>query len=349
MILPDLTKHASTDPTGLLSLRDGIYAADLFIAALAGLDFFTWLAEHPADQDQICRGLGLVKRPVDVMLSLFMAMGLVEQEGGRYSLTPLAREHLVQDAPWNLGPYCASLKERPGCKELLQVLRTGRPANWSSQETGKDWAPALEDEAFAASFTAAMDSRGAALGPAMAEKLPCAGYQNLLDIAGGSGIYACCVAARYPAIQAAILEIPPVDRVARRAVANRNLSERVAVIAANMFNDPFPAGFDIHLFSHVLHDWDEPEVKQLLAKSFAALPPGGMVAIHDTHLNTAKTGPLPIAQYSVLLMHSTQGKCYSFGEMEQYLRQAGFSEISSTPTAAYRTLITAKKSPHEAD
>jgi hypothetical protein len=33
-----------TDPTLLYRLRDGVYAPDLLIAAVAELDLFTWLA-----------------------------------------------------------------------------------------------------------------------------------------------------------------------------------------------------------------------------------------------------------------------------------------------------------------
>ena len=59
------------------------------------------------------------------------------------------------------------------------------------------------------------------------------------------------------------------------------------------------------LFSHVLHDWGEDEVRRLLAASYAALPPGGLLVDHDVYLNAGKTGPLAAAEYSVLLMHST--------------------------------------------
>jgi hypothetical protein len=110
-----------------------------------------------------------------------------------------------------------------------------------------------------------------------------------------------------------------------------------------MFAEPFPPGFDLHLFSNVLHDWDIDRVEQLLGKSFAALPPGGMVVIHDAHINGDKTGPLPVAAYSALLMAITEGKCYSEKEMAEFLTRAGFSHVTYFPTAADRSVITARK------
>jgi SAM-dependent methyltransferase len=177
----------------------------------------------------------------------------------------------------------------------------------------------------------------------MAQALDCARAHQLLDIAGASGAYACAVVQAHAHMQAAVLEKPPVDQAARRAIVRRGLSERVAVIAGDMFTDPLPPGYDLHLYSHVLHDWDETAVQALLRRSFAALPPGGRVIIHDAHLHADKAGPLPVAEYSVLLMLSTEGKCYSVGELEKMLTNAGFVDTTYIPTVAYRSLIIAQK------
>lgn len=260
-----------------------------------------------------------------------------------YSLTDLAREHLLRDSAWDLGPYFSSLKERPICKDILTVLRSDQPFGWASNQDEKEWATAMEKEDFAEAFTAAMDSRGAYLAPAMAKRLDCTHRHKLLDIAGGSGIYACAVVTENPHMEAAVLEKPPVDQVAHLAISKRGLADRVAVIVGDMFQDALPPGFDLHLYSHVLHDWDEDAVQTLLHKSFAALPPGGLVAIHDTHLRADKRGPLAVAEYSVLLMLSTQGKCYSLGELQRMLETIGFTEPQYLPTAADRSLILAQK------
>ena len=84
-------------------------------------------------------------------------------------------------------------------------------------------------------------------------------------------------------------------------------------------------------------------MRQLVAASFNALKPGGLLIIHDAFINADKTGPLPVAAYSALLMHSTQGKCYSTAEYEEYLGEAGFCEFQFGTTAADRGFMTAKK------
>lgn len=339
----DLLQTPETDPTSIYRYRDGLYAVDMLTAAICHLDLFTWLSDHPADKATICRQFDVCDRPTDVMLTLLTAMGHLQNNEGTFSLAPTAREHLVKTSPWFIGPYFGSVKERPVCQDIVTVLRTDKPANWASLKSEKEWSKAMEGEGFATKFTAAMDCRGAYLGPAMAQKLDCSGHSRLLDIAGGSGIYSCSMVSRHPHLRASVFEKPPVDGITRQSLANRGFADRVSVVAGDMFADPLPGGFDIHLYSNVLHDWDEPLVKKLLAKSFAALPSGGMIVIHDAHINAAKTGPLPVAAYSALLMTITEGKCYSEKEMADYLEGAGFTSVNHTPTAADRSIITARK------
>ena len=338
-----LTQSPVTDPTQIYRYRDGLYAEDMLIAGIVWLDLFSWLAKQPADEAAIRAQFQLAPRPTDVMLTLFVAMGLIERRGGVYAVTAVAREHLCADSPWFLGPYYASLKDRPVCADLLRVLRSGKPANWGSEKASQDWHKSMETEAFATQFTAAMDCRGVFLAQAAAKVLNLATRASLLDIAGGSGIYACSFCAHFPQLRATVLEKPPVDRITAGAVARRGFADRVAVVAGDMLSAPLPPGHDVHLFSNVLHDWDEPVVRQLLRKSFDALPPGGMVIIHDAHLNEEKSGPLHVAEYSVMLMHSTEGRCYGVGEMSMYLSEAGFANVRFAPTAAARSLITAER------
>jgi 3-hydroxy-5-methyl-1-naphthoate 3-O-methyltransferase len=339
----DLTLAPTTDATDIYRYRDGLYAVDILTAAITGLDFFTFVGERAPGKSEICQGLQIHERPTDVMLTLFTAMGLLANRHGAFTLTQVAREHLVSTSPWFLGPYYAGLKERPVCKDILNVLKTGQPANWASLKDEQAWARAMERDDFAAQFTAAMDCRGIYLAPALAKNVDLRNHTHLLDIAGGSGIYACSIIAHHPHLRATIFEKKPVDAIARKCIADRGFAGQVAVTAGDMFREALPDDCDVHLFSNVLHDWDEPAVRQLIGKSFRALRPGGLLLIHDMHIDAEKTGPLPVAAYSALLMTITEGKCYSTGEIYSYLRETGFTDPRFTATAADRSLITASR------
>ena len=329
------------DPAILFRARDSIYSADLLLAAAVHLDLFSRLENQPMDQRAICSTLGIQDRPADVMMTLFTAMGLVERRDEGFVLTPLSRSFLTRGSQRSLLPYFNSLGTRSVCRSMVNVLRNGEPASWADGSR-QEWVSAMEDADFAESFTAAMDSRGAYFAPLLAKRLDCRDRTRLLDIGGGSGIYACHLVLAYPQLEASILEKPPADAVAGGFVSTMGLSSRIGIVAGDMF-DEIPAGYDVHLFSNVLHDWNQANVKRVLARSLESLMPGGLIAIHDTHINASKTGPLEVAEYSVLLMYSTEGKCYSIAEMSALLEAAGFVDVDFAPMRCHRSLITARK------
>lgn len=335
----DLTSAPVTDPLSIYRYRDCLYGADMVTAALS-VDFFTWLSANPSSLAGICEHFGFKERPTDTMMTLFSANGWVENVGGVFQVTEVAREFLCAGPVWEVRPYFASLHDRPIARDFIEVLKTDKPAGWSGDKGAFDWHKAMEQDDFARKFTAAMDCRGVLLSQALAKKLDLSGRTRLLDIGAGSGIYGCAIAAEHAHMQAVVFDQAPVDRIAGKLIEERGCAERVSVATGNMF-DGLPAGFDVHLFSNVLHDWGVEEVKKLLAVSHAALPVGGLLIIHDAFINAHKNGPLHVAEYSCLLMHSTQGKCYSTGEYAQLLDEAGFVPGPYHDTIIARGFMTA--------
>lgn len=340
----DLTQSPKTDPTSIYRHRDALYASEMLIAALKELDFFTWLASGPQTIEGICNQFDFRARPVDVMTTLFVASGWLSRDGKELSLTEAAREHLVKDSPWFIGPYFPPIKDRPIAQDLIGCLKTGKPANFASRQDHDDWHKAMETEEFAKEFTAMMDCRGVLLAQALAKNLDLGGRKRLLDIAGGSGVYACSLCAHFPELRATVLDKSPVDQIAARSIRERGFSDRVDTIDQDMLKSRLPEGYDVHLYSNVLHDWDVILVRKLLQSSAIALQPGGLLIVHDTFLNPDKTGPLHVAEYSVLLMHVTQGRCYSEKEITDWAGDAGLKLVKHVPTAAVRSALVFEKS-----
>jgi SAM-dependent methyltransferase len=341
----------TTDPTPLFDLAEGMHAIEALTAAVGWLHLFEQLETHPSDSTEICASLSLAPRPGRVLLTLLASLGLVQRDGrGVYHLTDLAREHMLPGSPWSLAPCFEALKDRPSCRSMLAVLRSGQPlgapdpaASEQTEASTQPWLQGMDQEAFAEYFLNAIDSRNAYLAHVLAERLDLADRRSLLDVAGGSGIYACALVRRYPYLRATVLEKNPVDAVARRAVARRGLSDRVYVASGDMLGAPLPEGHDAHLYSNVIHDWDEATVRRLLAASFSALRPGGQIVLHDAFLDESQSGPRAVAEYSVLLMSFTAGRCYAVPEVRELIEAAGFRDVGLLRTAVHRSVVTASK------
>jgi 3-hydroxy-5-methyl-1-naphthoate 3-O-methyltransferase len=234
------------------AIRNAVYASELVSVAVASFDFFSWLGQSPGTFETIRARLALTERTADVMLTLFCAMGLIEKRQDFFHVTENAPVVLDSLSPWFLDRD--SLAERPVHGVIEEVLRTGAPAGWARGEN--PWKQMMESETFARRFLKTMDSHGLQLAPALSASLDLKNQHRLLDIAGGSGVYACHIQKRHPHLTATVLEKHPVDIVTVEYIAERGQTEVVDVATADMLTTALPEGYDVHLWSNALHDWD---------------------------------------------------------------------------------------------
>jgi acetylserotonin N-methyltransferase len=139
-----------------------------------------------------------------------------------------------------------------------------------------------------------------------------------------------------------VADLPAVAEDARSYIQRYNLQTRVDTLGFNMFDDPWPSGYDAVLLTNVLHDWDPARRRELIESAYNALPGGGRLYIHEILLNDAEDGPLGAALFSVMML-GTRGKQLSFRELDEIARQAGFAEVSVRHTYGYYSLVTATR------
>jgi SAM-dependent methyltransferase len=328
----------SVDPTPIFEAFRGSYATELLTAAVAHFNVFGRLAGRPVSFDDLRRDLGLAERPAAVLVTALRALGLLTADTqGNLDLTPLAREHLVPGGAFDVSDYVGLAADSPGVREMVERLRTNRPAG-AKEEAGAAFIfregieSAMEREATARRLTLALAGRAKNVAPLLAERVPLGDARRLLDVGGGTGIYGVACLQKNPRLRAVVWDRPEVLKVASEFAEAYGVSDRLECVPGDMFRDPVPPGCDVVLLSNVLHDWDVPECRTLLKRCASALPPGGRLLIHDVFLNDALDGPLPIALYSAALFTLTEGRAYSAAEYRAWLREAGLTPGTVVPT-----------------
>lgn len=337
------------DPTPIFETFRGNHATELLTAAVVHLGVFRRLAAGPLDFDALRQALGLAERPAVVLLTALRAFGLLTRDAqGRFDLTELAREHLVPGAAFDVSDYVGLAGDSPGVRELVERLRTNRPAG-AREETGAAFIyregieSAMEQEAAARRLTLALAGRARNVAPVLAARLPLPEARLLLDVGGGTGIYSIAWLQQHPGLRAIVWDRPEVLKVAREFAVAHGVADRLDCQPGDMFRDPVPAGADAILLSNVLHDWDVPECRALLHRCAAALEPGGQLLIHDVFLHDALDGPLPIALYSAALFCLTEGRAYSAAEYRGWLVEAGLTPQPLLPTLIHCGVLPARK------
>jgi hypothetical protein len=342
-----------TDPTPIFEWFRGNHATELLTAAVAWFDVFGRLAAAPRTLEALRHDLGLAERPAVVLVTALRAMGLLAGDAqGRLDLTPLAREHLVPGAALDVGGYVGLAAQSPGVLEMVERLRTNRPAGADAEAAEKGTAfifregtaSAMEDEAPARRLTLALAGRARNVAPVLAERYPLDGARVLLDVGGGTGIYSIAWLRRHPELRAIVWDRPEVLKVAAEMAEAFGVAARLECRPGDMFRDALPGPVDVILLSNVLHDWDVPECRALIGRCAGGLAPGGRLLVHDVFLNDAHDGPLPIALYSAALFRLTEGRAYSAAEYRAWLVEAGLEPGAVVPTLIHCGVLPAAAS-----
>ena len=338
-----------TDPTPIFELFRGSYGTELLTAAVAHLGVFRHFLAGPITEADLRSRLRLEDRPATVLLTALKAFGLIVEAGfGRLDVSETAREHLLPGAAFAVGDYLGLAADSPGVLALVERLRSNRPAAARPDEgaafiyrEGMD--SAMEQEAAARRLTLALAGRARNVAPAVARNLSLDGARTLLDVGGGTGIYAIACVQKNPGLRAVVWDRPEVLKVAAEMAVSYGVAERVTCLPGDMFADPVPAA-DVVLMSNILHDWDMPQCRALISRCAAVLPAGGRLVVHDVFLNDALDGPLPIALYSAALFTLTEGRAYSATEYSTWLQEAGLIPGEVVPTLIHCGLLAGVKS-----
>jgi predicted O-methyltransferase YrrM len=317
------------DPTSIFELFRGSYGSELLTAAVAHFHVFSLLHGQPMTFGELRDRMDLETRPAIVLLTALRAMDLLQQdELGRFTLSDLGREHLAPGSEFYVGDYVGLAANSPGVLEMVQRLKTNRPAHAEKSDTGAAFIfregidSAMEEQASARRLTLALAGRAKNVAPVVAEKISWRG-PVLLDVGGGTGIYSIAWLRRNQSGRAIVFDRPEVLKIATEFALEYGVADRLECHPGDMFVDDLPLGANTILLSNILHDWDVPECRTLIQRCAAALRPAGELVIHDVFLNDALDGPLPIALYSAALFTLTEGRAYSAGEYREWLREAG--------------------------
>jgi 3-hydroxy-5-methyl-1-naphthoate 3-O-methyltransferase len=315
-------------PVPLMQLSTGFWAFKT-LAAAHELGLFDRLADGGSTTAlELTDALGIPARPADMLLTGCASLGLLEKSGGRYRNAAIAEAYLVAGKPQYFGGWIEMADKRlyAGWGRLTEALRSNRPTTWDPDTQSSLFDG--EDPKMLALFWDAMHSLSTMTARALARSFDFSRYRRLLDIGGGSGAFDIELCGRYGELAATVFDLPHVALIAEKNVARAGLDARIGTTGGDFFG-AFPAGYDLHLFSMILHDWDVAKNKTLLRRSYDALATGGAVVISELLVNDDKTGPAPAALMSLNMLIETEGRNYTPAEYTSWLEETGFRDIET--------------------
>ncbi|MDQ2639944.1 MAG: ubiquinone/menaquinone biosynthesis protein [Pseudomonadota bacterium] len=305
---------------------------------------FAALSSRAKSTTALADELQLDARALAVHLGALAALGFMERREGLWRAAAAARRWLHPRAEGYVGPVLHRfVGQQPFHAQLLETLRTGDRAQ-QYPSVAEEWERGAMPPELARSVTAFMNAHSRAAACAVAQQQVFGQVASLLDVGGGSGIFAIEMAQAWPSLSATVLEIDTICAEADRYIAQRGAGARVQTLPVDMFTQPWPRGFDTHFFSNIFHDWSDETCRMLARKSFEALPSGGRILLHEVLMDDEGTGPWHAAAFSLLMLIGTKGRQFTLAELRGFLEAAGFVDVEAGSTGGgYYSLVSARR------
>jgi ubiquinone/menaquinone biosynthesis C-methylase UbiE len=293
----------------------------LFVAI--DMDVFTLIGGDGKSCKAVTKRLGTDIRATEMVLNALVSLGLLRKVKRGYRNTVMSNRYLVKKRPLYQGDRIRHFHNLWDYWSKLSVaVKTGKPTAYDNSEEEVDEQRLRE-------FIRAMHNIGTVQAGEVYRKLNLKKYSSLLDLAGGQGTYAVSFVERNPRMRAVVFDLPEVIKIAREHIKKSGMKGKVTTKAGDCLKDSFGKElYDIVFVSNLLHIYKPGENRKILKKCWDSLLKKGIVAIQEFVLNSAKTQPLFGTLFSLnMLMGTHRGSSYSYVEMKEWLKDAGFKDV----------------------
>lgn len=327
-------------PERLMQFAFG-YAPSLVLEA--ALHHHVFDALHPAAKtvERVSAETGASVRGLLAIMNTLVSLSLLaKDEGQRYSLTPESSTFLVSTKPSFLGGLLHhTIREiLPQWLKLPDIVQTGKPALAVNQKTtGAAYFEAFVPALFPVAYPSAQ---------VLATVLNLAQTQQpvaVLDLAAGSGVWGIALAQASPQVRVTAIDwaevIPVTQRMHPAWRCRSRPVHRWGLVRRGLWQ-----WLQVATLGQILHSEGEARSRHLLAKVFAALAPGGTIAIAEWLANSDHSGPTKAMIFAVnMLVHTDQGDTFSADEIGSWLHEAGFVDVRAIAVPAPFPLLLATK------
>ena len=320
------------------------YAIPLAIEAAVRLRVFDAIdaAGGTVRLGQLAEKTAAAPRGVRMLCDMLSAVQLLEKRGNdAYALSPESAAFLVSTKPSFQGGIFKHISAQllPKWMQLTDVVRNGKPTTAvTAEDEGAAFFERFVEDIFPMSYRPAQ---------VLGEHLQLSRSTRqvkVLDLAAGSGVWGIALAQQSPGVRVTAVDWPRVIPVTRRVASRFGMAERFSYVEGDIRTADLGRGYDVAALGHILHSEGPERSRQLIRRAFDALAPGGTIAIAEFLADPGRAGP-PVAMiFAVnMLVNTEAGDVFTFEEISQWLRDAGFTDPRTLDSPGPSPLILATK------
>jgi hypothetical protein len=332
-----------SSPTALLHMTAGCWLSQaLYVVAKFGI------ADLLRDGPKSCETLAEATQTnpaalYRVMRALASVKVFMEEEHGRFRLTPLA-EHLRTDVPTSVSAFAVMLGEPEHWRAwegMLYSVKTGGPA-FEHVFGLPHFKYFAQHEEAGRIFNAGMTSRSVLENDAIVAAYDFSDVQTLIDIGAGEGTLITAVLKAHMNLRAVTFDLPHVIASSRAQIETK-IQERCEFVAGDFF-DSIPGGGDIYILKKVIHDWDDERARQILKNCHRAMPGGSRVLLIEPLIPSGNEPSFNKLLDLLILVWTSGGRERTESEHRLLLESAGFKLNRVIPTKSGLSILEAGNS-----
>lgn len=311
----------------LRSLLMGYQQSAVLIAAQA-LGVFPEIHKRPQVAGDVARHCDADPRGTELLLEALVALGVLHRHGATYVLPREWAPYLV---PGHGGSGTGMIEAAPelyeAWGELARAVREGTPRLRLSTDALLESDPARVRRYIRGVHTVSREAAGR-----LTELAPLLPGSTLLDVGGGSGIFAAEYARRTPDLKATLFDLPPTIEVAREILGEEGDEGAIAFCPGDYRSDPFPGPVDTILLSNVLQTESEEQAGEILRKAWEAIRPGGTLLVHGIMPEPGKPLSPQEALFAVrMFLVFDGGRAWGAEQVADWLARERFAVRATRP------------------
>jgi hypothetical protein len=222
-------------------------------------------------------------------------------------------------------------------EHLEYSLRTGLPA--ADHAFGKPLFDLLaEDPEAAEQFSETMIAAHGAEPPSVAAAYDFSTAHTVVDVGGASGNMLAHILTRHAGARGVLFDLPQATTPAPGLLKARGVDDRVTIEHGSFF-EGVPAGGDIYLLSHVIHDWNEARCLTILGNVRQVMTPASRLLLIELVLR--ESGAPGFGSADMAMMLFTGGAERTAREYESLLARAGLKMTRVLPTTTSASIVEA--------
>jgi predicted O-methyltransferase YrrM len=307
------------------------------------LEIFESLDAEPDSAEGLAQRRGYDVRGLQALLPMLLQQGFLMHLEGRFHLNERARAYLLKASPYNWRALFSRIAQTLVQHKLLLETIDGSRAKAAKTRAADGWESGHVEMTMAREVTAYMHCHSMAAAVGMTHSYDFSRTHRMLDVGGGSGCFSIALAQHRSDVKCTVMELPTICELVKEYVSEGGVSAQVDTVVVDMFRQAWPQGYDTHFFSNIFHDWNPETCLDLAKRSFAALPSGGRILLHEMLLDDGRLTPPPAVTFTLLMAMGTLGQQFTFGQLRSILEEAGFRNVSTQQTYGYYSIVSGEK------